>query len=184
MLQDFVQVDLLGAGVQKRCVPPFIHTPPPRPVVPRPARTPPPFSRTWEHTGSLHLIFAPPLCSHAAPCPARTPFVPPPFASWVALPIVPCSLPSRVVPCVRPSPDAWPPCTWLPLRGPPIARTPVPPVPLACAQKGWRACGRGGAWGRGAARVEGGGDCPRTGGRRNHPLCLPGMCKGGGRWAG
>src|SRR6266571_354369 len=104
MLQDFVQVNLLGTGVRKWCAPPFVHTPPPHPVVPRPARTPSPFSRTWEHTGSLRLIFAPPLRSCAAlfarvaPRPVRTPFAPPLIASRVAPPIVPCPLPSRAVP--------------------------------------------------------------------------------------
>src|SRR6266702_2804332 len=105
MLQDFVQVDLLGAGVRKRCVPPFVHVLPPPPVVPPPPpRTPSPFSHTWEHTGSLSLIFAPPLRSRAAPFarvaprPVRTPFAPPPFASRVASPIVPCPSPSRADP--------------------------------------------------------------------------------------
>src|SRR6266581_7189587 len=94
MLQDCVQVDLLGAGVRKRCAPPFVHAPPPRLVVPR----------TWEHTGSLCLVFAPPLRSRAAPFawvaprPVRTPFAPPPFASRVASPIVPCPSPSRADP--------------------------------------------------------------------------------------
>src|SRR6266702_3219998 len=66
MLQSFVQVDLLGMGVQKQCTPPFIHVPPPAWLYPTPTCTPSPFSCTWEHTGSLHLLFAPPpplICS-------------------------------------------------------------------------------------------------------------------------
>src|SRR6266702_4706700 len=134
MLQDCVQVDLLGAGVRKRCAPPFVHVPPPRPVVPR----------TWEHTGSLRLIFAPPLRSRAAPCawvaprPVRTPFAPSPFASQVAPHIVPCPSPRAWTPCVRPPPGAWPPRARTPcVRSPPgawplRARTPcVRPPPGA-----------------------------------------------------
>src|SRR6266702_3480105 len=74
----------------------FTHCPP--------THTPSPFSCTWEHTGSLHLIFAPPLHLHTAPftwvvpCPVRTPFMPPPFASQVAPPIVLCPSPSLVDP--------------------------------------------------------------------------------------
>src|SRR6266702_6010393 len=173
MLQDFVQVNLLGTGVRKWCAPPFVHTPPPHPVVPRPARTPSPFSRTWEHTGSLRLIFAPPLRSCAAPfafarvapCPARTLFAPPPFAP----PIVPCSLPSCAVPCERPSPDMWPPCVWRSLRGPPLVRTPVPPALPACAQKGVRVWwGMQTEGGRGAGQVEG---TATNGKGGHHPLC-------------
>src|SRR6266702_2925524 len=148
MLQDFVQVDLLGAGVRKRCAPPFVHVAPPTRLYPTPACTPSPFSCTLEHTGSL--IFAPLLHSRTAlfaqiaPRPVCTPFVPLPFASWVAPPIALCPSPCTRSPCVRPSTDAWPhhvqsPCvrpspdTWPPLHAPPIAHTPIPPALPVCA---------------------------------------------------
>src|SRR6266702_7972345 len=169
MLQDLVQVDLLGTGVQKRCAPPFVHAPPPCPVVPHPrlhtlplflhlgahripqprfctlpsarAQHPSPGlclalfahpSRLCRLLPRLHRPFfrAPPLCVQT-PCVQSSPDV------WLL----------RVwTPCMRPSPDAWPP-----LRGPPIVCTPVPPALPVCAQEGWRACGHGGAQGRGGA---------------------------------
>src|SRR6266702_767290 len=185
MLQDLVQVDLLGAGVRKQCVLPFVHAPPPRLVVPHPrSHTLPlflhlgahwipqphfrtlPSARAQHPSPGLHLaLFAHPsrLC-HLLPGLHRPSFRAPPLHTWT--------------PCVRPSPDAWPP-----LHGPPIARTPVPPALPVCAQEGWRACrrgwawGRGGARGRGAARVEGTARA-REGGR-HRPLCLPSMCAKG-----
>src|SRR6266702_2538362 len=64
-----------------------------------------------------------------------------------------------------------PPCAWRPLRGPPLARSPVSPALSACAQS---ACGGGGApkW-RGEMCSQGGGDCPRTGGEGTVPCASP-----------
>src|SRR6266702_2398744 len=172
MLQDFVQVDLLGAGVRKWCAPPFVHAPPPRPVVPRPR----------SHT----LPLSPHLGAHRIPQPHfRTP---PPLARSTLRPgcASPCShtlrasavcFPGCTTHRSVPLPFARGPLACPPLRGPPIARTPVPPALPVCAQEGWRACGRGGARGRGAARVEGTAHA-REGGR-HRPLCLPGMCAKG-----
>src|SRR6266702_3940063 len=166
MLQDFVQVDLLGAGVQKRCAPPFIHAPPPRPVVPRPRshtlplfphlgahwipqphfRTPPPLARSTLRPGCASP------CSHTLRASAVC------FPGCIAHRSVPLPFARGPLACSPPltrGPFARRPLACPPLRGPPIARTPVPPVLPVCAQEGWRACGRGGARGRGAARVEG-----------------------------
>src|SRR6266702_7357191 len=150
--------------------PPGCTLPPltPPPSFPAPGNTPDP-SASFLH---------PPLRSRAAPFaqvaprPARTPFVPPPFDSWVAPP-------SFLAPSPRALPLACgpPPAAWPPLRGPPIARTPIPSALPACTQKGWRACGRGGARGTGATRVEGTARA-REGGR-HHLLCLPSMCAKG-----
>src|SRR6266702_23028 len=211
MLQDLVQVDLLGAGVRKWCAPPFVHVPPPRPVVPRPRshtlppsphlgahRIPQPRFRTLPSARAQHpspglrlALFAHPSClRRLLPGLHRPSFRAPPLRAWT--PCVrssPDAWPLRArTPCVRPSPDAWPlrartPCVrpspdaWPPLRGPPIARTPVPPALPVCAQEGWRACGCGEAWGRGAGQVEGTARA-REGGR-HRPLCLPGMCAKG-----
>src|SRR6266702_4079108 len=190
MLQDFVQVDLLGVGVWKRCAPPFVHAPPPPPGrTPPPLTPPPPFpapgskpdpSASFSHPPStraqhpsprlrLALFTHPSRLRRLLPGLHRPSFCAPPLCAQTP----PDAWPLHArTPCMRPSPDVWPP-----LRGPPIARTPIPPALPVCAQEGWRACGRGGARGRGAARVEGTAGA-REGGR-HRPLCLPGMCAKG-----
>src|SRR6266702_944987 len=123
MLQDFVQVDLLGAGVRTRCAPPFVHALPPRPVVPRPR----------SHT----LPLFPHLGAHRIPQPhVRTP---PPLARSTLRPgcASPCSH------TLRASAVCFPGCTAhrsVPLpfaRGPlacspPLMHGPFARGPLAC----------------------------------------------------
>src|SRR6266702_1354105 len=134
MLQDLVQVNLLGAGVRKQCAPPFIHAPPPCLVIPRPRshtlppfphlgahRIPQPCFRTLPSARAQHP--SPRLCLALFAHPSRLRRLLPGLhrPSFRAPPL-------RVrTPCVRPSPDAWPP-----LHGPPIARTPVPPALPVC----------------------------------------------------
>src|SRR6266702_1577117 len=132
MLQDFVQVDLLGAGVRKRCAPPFVHTPPPHPVVPRPHshtlplfphlgahripqphfRTPPPLARSTLRLGCAspcsHTLHASAICFPG--CTAHR-SVPLPF---VRGPLV-CSPPLTHGPFVRGPLACGPPVT-LPLN--------------------------------------------------------------------
>src|SRR6266571_1356839 len=200
MLQDFLQVDLLGAGVRKRYAPPFVHAPPPRPVVPRPR----------SHT----LPLCPHLGAHRIPPPHfRTPA---PLARSTLRPgcASPCSH------TLRASTDRFPGCTAHRSVPPPLVRGPLacgPPLthgpsraallcrvpslrvapsarPSPCAHprpscaSGMRAKGRAGVvghpngGGRGAARGEG----TAANGRGGHrPWCPPGMrAKGeGGGWA-
>src|SRR6266702_2774983 len=217
MLQDLVQVDLLGAGVRKQCVLPFVHAPPPPLVVPppppptpppfpTPARTPSPFSCTWEHTGSLSLIFAPspPLarstlrlgctspCSHTLRASAIC------FPGCTAHRSVP--LPFTHGPLACGPPLTRGPFVCRPLAcGPPLTRGPFTHGPLACGPplthgplcmalplrahlsllrfQYARKRGGGGAGGRGAAGV--GGTARARGGGRHRPLCLPSMCAKG-----
>src|SRR6266704_1753148 len=107
MLQDFLQVDLLGAGVRKRCAPPFVHAPPPRPVVPRPR---------------------PHLGAHRIPAPHfRTPA---PLARSILRPG--CASPSSHT--LRASTVCFPGCTAHRSAPPPLARG--PPLPRALLARG------------------------------------------------
>src|SRR6266702_2599254 len=199
MLQDFLQVDLLGAGVRKWCALPFVHAPPP------PGCTPPPLA---------HLPLCPHLGAHR---------IPPPHFRTPALLARSTLRPGCALPCshtLRASTDCFPGCTAHRSVPPPLARGPLacgPPLthgpsraallcrmpslrvapsarPSPCAHphpsyaSGMHAKGHAGVvghpngGGRGAARVEGTA-ANRKGG--HHPLCLPGMrAKGeGGGWA-
>src|SRR6266702_1441423 len=185
MLQDFVQVDLLGVGVQKQCTPPFIHMPPPPLVIPHPRlHTLPLFPHLGAHQIPLPHFHTPTPLMHStlhpwvAPRPARTHFAPLPFASQVALPIIPC-LPHMWSPCVRSSPDTWPLmrsplACGLPLtrgtlaHGPLCAALPLrtPPSLLhfqhAHKRGGWHAgmVGHAGEVGHGGRCSLGAEDCP------------------------
>src|SRR6266702_7017368 len=124
MLQDFVQVDLLGTGVRKRCPPPFVHAPPPRPVVPHP--------RPRSHT----LPLFPHLGAHRIPQPR---FCTPPPLTRSTLRLG-CTLPCSHT--LRASAVCFPGCTAhrsvpLPFArgplacGPPLTRGPFARGPLA-----------------------------------------------------
>src|SRR6266702_4239417 len=108
MLQDFLQVDLLGAGVWKRCALPFIHTLPPCPVVPHP---------------HLHTL---PLCLHLG---AHQ--IPPPYFCTPA-PLVHSTLhPGCALPCLHTlcaSTVCFPGCTTHCSMPPPLMCG-----PLACS---------------------------------------------------
>src|SRR6266702_2660560 len=194
MLQDFVQVDLLGAGVRKRCAPPFVHAPPPRPVVPRPRSPtlplfphlgapwipqprflpPPPLARStlrpvcaspFSHTLRASAVCFPGCTAHRS--------VPLPFARGPLARSSPAAWPLRArTPCVRPSPDAWPP---LPLRR------------FRCACK--RGGGRAGGAGHGGEGGHGGGAQPGWRGLPAHERgggtvpCASPACVQRGRWA-
>src|SRR6266702_1192227 len=208
MLQDLVQVDLLGAGVRKQCVLPFVHAPPPRLVVPHPrSHTLPlflhlgahwipqphfrtlPSARAQHPSPGLHLaLFAHPsrLC-HLLPGLHRPSFRAPPLHTWT--PCVrssPDAWPLRVqTPCMRPSPDAWPlhawtPCVWpSPDAWPPLHGPPIARTPVPPALP---VCAQEG-WrgGRGEGGSRGGGDCPCTRGGEAPSLVPPQhVCKGGG----
>src|SRR6266702_32731 len=119
MLQDFVQVDLLGTGVRKRCPPPFVHAPPPRPVVPHP--------RPRSHT----LPLFPHLGAHRIPQPR---FCTPPPLTRSTLRLG-CTLPCSHT--LRASAVCFPGCTAhrsVPLpfaRGPLACGPPLAPRPFA-----------------------------------------------------
>src|SRR6266702_6491942 len=171
MLQDFLQVDLLGAGVRKRCAPAFVHAPPPRPVVPRPRphlgahripaphfRTPAPLARSILRPGcaspSSHTLRASTVCFPG--CTAHR-SVPPPLARGPLACGPPLTRgPSRAVPL-----RAALPCRVPSLRVAPSARSSPCAHPRPSCASGMRAKGRAGVvghsngGGRGAARVEG-----------------------------
>src|SRR6266702_701213 len=184
MLQDFLQVDLLGAGVQKWCAPPFVHAPPPRLVVPRPCphlgahripaphfHTPAPLARSILRPGcpspSSHTLRTSTVCFPG--CTAHH-SVPPPLARGPLACGPPLTRgPSRAVP-LR---------TALPCRVPslcvaPSARSSPCAHPRPSCASGMHAKGRVGMVGHPNGRCDlGGGDHrEREGG--HHPLCLPG----------
>src|SRR6266702_5943990 len=106
-----------------RTAPPLTHPPPfPAPgstLDPSTSSLHPPSTCTQHPSPGLCLaLFAHPLClRHLLPRLHRPSFCAPPLHLWT--------------PCMRPSPDTWPP-----LHGPPIACTPIPPVLPVCAQEG------------------------------------------------
>src|SRR6266702_4800393 len=113
MLQDFLQVDLLGAGVQKQCALPFVHVPPPRPVVPHP---------------HLHTL---PLCPHLG---AHQ--IPPPHFCTPALLMRSTLCPGCTLPCLhtlRASTICFLGCTAHHSVPPPLTRSPLAcGPPLTC----------------------------------------------------
>src|SRR6266702_2804335 len=151
--------ETVRAAFRSRAAPPPGRTPPPPshtlPLfphlgahrIPQPHfRTPPPLARSTLRPGCASP------CSHTLRASAVC------FPGCTAHRSVPLPFARRPLACSPPltrGPFARGPLACPPLCGPPIARTPVPPVLPVCAQEGWRACGRGGARGRGAARVEG-----------------------------
>src|SRR6266702_3289040 len=174
MLQDFLQVDLLGAGVWKWCTLPFIHAPPPCPVVPCPHLHTLPLCL---HLGA-HWIPPPHFCT-PAPLVCSTlhlgcasPCLQHPSCFHHLLPRLHCPsfhLPSPCArsPCMWSSTDAWPLVHGPPLPHALLARGTLcmvlplcTPPSLLCFQHAHkRACGCGGAlkW-RGKRCGPGGGD--------------------------
>src|SRR6266702_5145332 len=195
MLQDFLQVDLLGAGVRKRCAPPFVHMPPPPGCTPPPLTHPPPLPAPGSTPD--------PSASFSHPCSARAQHSSPGLR--LALFAHPSRLhrllpglhrpsfcapsPRARSPCVRSSTDAWPLARGPPLphallaRGTLCAALPLcaPPSLLHFRHARKRACGRGGAPKRRGKRC-GPGGADRREREGGTPSLVPPRhaCKGGG----
>ncbi len=195
MLQDFLQVDLLGAGVQKRCAPPFVHAPPLCLVVPHPRphlgahripaphfRTPAPLVRSILCLGcaspSSHTLRASTVCFLG--CTAHH-SVPPPLV---------CGPLACGPPLTRGASHAVPlraalPCHVPSLRVAPSVQSSPCAHPCPSCTSGMHAKGRAGVVGHPNGRCDpDGGDChEREGGT---PSLVPPwhVCKGGGEWVG
>ena len=134
------------------------------------AHTPFLFAHTWGCTKSIHLIFAPLLHLCAGPLawvvhrPTCTPFMSPPFAAWVAPPIVPCPLPSCTVSLHAGIPWHMAPLCMAPSTWPSPCTHPSPSCASRMCTKGHAdVVGHTNGGGRGAAQVEGGMACHNLG---------------------
>ncbi len=195
MLQDFLQVDLQGTGVWKQCMPHFVHTLPPCPVVPCPC----------PHLGA-HWIPAPHFCTPTLlMCSILHPGCASPsshtlHASTVCFPG--CTAHRSVPPPLMHGPLAYdPPLTCGPSRMVPL-RTALPCcVPSLCvAPSAWSSpcvyhhpsCTSGmhtkghvGMVGHPNRRCDiGGGDCHEQEGGTPSLVPPQHVCKGGGEWVG
>src|SRR6266702_4479826 len=132
MLQDFVQVDLLGAGVRKRCAPPFVHVAPPTRIFPTPRFTPSPSSSTLGQPGAppFPAPWSTPDPSFSHPCSTHAQHSSPRL--HLALFAHPSCL-CRLLPGLHRPLLCAPPLVRGPLVcGPPLMRGPITHGPLVC----------------------------------------------------